>query len=1004
MTEVTWSIDDRAGSADVVLVTADDEPNSNLSDGSSKSITAGWPSFSVSVDSSGNVVIDPSAVGTEITYTLTASTVSAVSGYTIADTLAEGMTYVDGSFTATIETWDADGLNRTEQSATFDPTVSGNSFAGSLDLPGNSKATVTYQATITQEAVDALEATLQQQYDAYVASGKTDASWISANLSNTAVFNGDATHTATVSAGYSIPGVAKPQEGQGMTKSTSLAEGTTVATNEDGSLAEPLAITYTLGANLSQWDGSSANYTLDSNVVITDTLPDSQQWLDSDSDFLVASSTSNSGVTQFQRIESCPSATDFAPDAYVGTYCVDGQTLLINVGKDASTNLSIAVHAQLISTAGLPTGWTNISSAVAYSVQNIAVFSYEDGTGSHTPGRSTSTNIVDLGDTSEGVDNPNVFSKTVAQADQQIVISKGETAQIPYTFTINGVDVSQATITDAVDTNVFDVSDGAMAVTGQYAYWINLTAADFTVTVTDDGEISIQLSEAGIQTLQANGQSSPFTERLTVTLTLTTNPVQGKQTLEITNSATLSGANQQLTYRSSTSSSVTTYGDEAEVEKDIYNSTNETWVTSLSADYADGTLTDTTYVYRLSFIPHGSYTQVAARSVTDTLPDGLEFVGFVSASDVTSESNATLADQYLSNNLIASYDADSNTITVAQRDGTVLQSTNPSYAYLLVRVADPTSPDVIVNTFGNASATIVPAADGEYPLTIAKKDAENSNTVITDHSARFQVLGSDKETVVVDNIYVDNGYLMVGDTSDPQAITVTTPGTYWVKEIVAPSGYEASEDLYKIVVAEDGTSSVVTIFDEPAASSSSSPSVAPSSSAAPVSSGSPEPSDSASASGPASSSTPASPSAPASSSAPASCSSTPASSSAPVSSEPPSSSSAPLTSGSSEPSDSTSSSASVSSPAASSDAGTASAPASTTSGSATQDATGSTTSAAAEDVSGAASSSTGAASIWSLDNTSAVAGLGASVAGIGVLVTALGGLLIGIRRWRGARD
>ncbi|WP_300766537.1 prealbumin-like fold domain-containing protein, partial [uncultured Bifidobacterium sp.] len=75
---------------------------------------------------------------------------------------------------------------------------------------------------------------------------------------------------------------------------------------------------------------------------------------------------------------------------------------------------------------------------------------------------------------------------------------------------------------------------------------------------------------------------------------------------------------------------------------------------------------------------------------------------------------------------------------------------------------------------------------------------------ITDKSARFQILKSDKSTVAVDDVAVVDGFLRVKNANgDWVAPTVNTAGTYWVKEVTAPSGYEISDDLTQVTVGDD---------------------------------------------------------------------------------------------------------------------------------------------------------------------------------------------------------
>src|SRR5699024_12778956 len=94
-------------------------------------------------------------------------------------------------------------------------------------------------------------------------------------------------------------------------------------------------------------------------------------------------------------------------------------------------NVSIDVRALVTSLEGL-NSWTNEQGWDYYNIVNDASFSYRDGDPHHG---KAETELIDRGDTSEGVNDPEKFSKT-AQTDGTAYIDKGESLTIDYDFVV----------------------------------------------------------------------------------------------------------------------------------------------------------------------------------------------------------------------------------------------------------------------------------------------------------------------------------------------------------------------------------------------------------------------------------------------------------------------------------------------------------------------------------------------------------------------------------------
>lgn len=682
--EITWQIDGAESSVEVIVRDSGDQLE-NVTESFAKSATPGNLDSFVSVVS-GNVVLDPAVAGQEITYTLRVASPLDREGFAIDDQLPAGMDYVSGSFEGQLTTWDTEGLNRSTAAFAFAPTVTANAFHTEIDAAGPSILQLTYRATITDVA--AVQAALQAQYEALAGGSGT----FTTLLTNTASFGGTE-RSASVRLRGTVAG-ANPGSSFAKTADWSTRN---VTTDADGTLTPAVELTYTLKADLRQWTGEP-NFTLSRNVVISDVLPTQAQWATDDESFITAS-----GII-LTAAATCPDEDAFAADAFVGQYCVDGQRLLVNVGKDNTTNASVAVTARLTTTAGLTVGGTTtVEDATAYRWRNVADFHYRDG----SPFSQTrDVTVVALPDASEGLNDSSVFSKFGTATDA--TIDPGESVTMDYTFTLSegqGIDARDTHIVDYVDPTVFDLEDpSTVAVSGFYGGQA-LDDSHFETSSDADGNLVIELSQAGKAVVTEAGTDL----RYIVHITLTTRPFEGKVTTTITNRATLFGNDGTPLYWSSSSSEATSYGDEAEVRKRLYDPAAQDWVETLAAAMdGEGHLVDDIHVYRVQFIPHGSYGGVTIVPVEDLLPSAVEFLGFVQEGDVGTVASPSAGPVDIGGNLIASYDEQTRTVSISQKPGTTLDSSPEIATYFAVRVVDASAP--IVNQIANSSATIVPIA------------------------------------------------------------------------------------------------------------------------------------------------------------------------------------------------------------------------------------------------------------------------------------------------------
>ncbi len=691
---VTWN-DGEEHSIPVVFV-KDGDSHENVGDGFAKSVTPGNLDSFVEKDADGNYTgLDASIVNQDLTYTLTVNTPAGATrpdGFEVADLLPAGLGYVTPlAITATERTWDANGYNPVVGPRTF--VVDGstaNSFDGHVQgaLAGPSELTLTY--TVRVNDVDALDTALQAAFDARNgAPGNYEI-----NPQNTATFGTDSTATASVRLRGTVLGPCASCGG--FAKSGDL---TTVneLTREDGSLLDPVDITYTLRADLRPWDGHSPNFTLDDNVVIQDDLLTQASWT-TDAGFLTV--TGSGPIASLTQAASCPAtAAAFADDAFVGQYCVDGQRLLVNVGKDNTTNVTIAAKARLNTVAGLPTEGT-VEGGDRYRVRNTATYTW----GGSSQGTGNVDGYVVVPAAGGGaVDDASAFAKT---APGQLSAVPGQPLEVPFTFTVNtartGVPAASTTIVDHVDTRYFDLAPDLSNVTvsGGYTGGVSLTAADFTVT-RDGDDLAIVLSAAGeAKVTEPNGT-------LTVNLTLTTFAFDGKETIDITNRATLFGTGPDPLYESEVQTQGSSFGAESETRKHVFDRVTNggEWSQVVVADGESPI-----YVYRLQFIGHAGFGGVVIDPEQDVLPAGLEFVGFVDEADRATGAGAIPGPvDTAEGNLVASFDPDAGpqgTIVLAQQPGTTFPDGSTAEVFFAARIVDDRA--AIVNDFGNSSTTLLP--------------------------------------------------------------------------------------------------------------------------------------------------------------------------------------------------------------------------------------------------------------------------------------------------------
>src|SRR5699024_6269440 len=165
------------------------------------------------------------------------------------------------------------------------------------------------------------------------------------------------------------PAPPGPEPGNTFAKEASWQDRTveSTAVADDDTLSPALDITYTLTANLANLQGES-DFELGQDVIITDTLPAQAQWNTEADDFITATGLSLDQVTD---------CTGFAASSSAGDWCVDGQSLLVNVGQDTATDAAVEAKAQITTIEDLSEGGgAAVERSHPHQIRNDAAFNY----------------------------------------------------------------------------------------------------------------------------------------------------------------------------------------------------------------------------------------------------------------------------------------------------------------------------------------------------------------------------------------------------------------------------------------------------------------------------------------------------------------------------------------------------------------------------------------------------------------------------------------------------
>ena len=802
--ELVWGVNGEPSAYKVIVTTPDNKPE----------VTNTWSDKQVDVASlphtieDGKVVLDPAVLDQVFTYTVRVSSEQARE-VTLTDTLDSTLEFVQGSLSGDKVVRDENGMTPSEAPLGNLPDIGGTKFSHEFAAEANSLYTFTYKAKIAgPEALDQIRASLQSAYDEL---DKEAGGTYSTNLRNTATIAGGRENRFGGDLG-SVKAAPSPGTGKAFTKAVDPGN---VALDEKlvggAKLSPAIDLTYTLGADLTVFADFANNekHKLQRNLVIEDKLRDPVKWNTDAADFLslVDAAGAPVALTEAKGITQ-DFAQAIAADEYKFNYVIDGQNLFVNLGQDVSQKYTLTIKATL---SEMPTETVDGTLYLnKYRADNQALFTYADGKREDKWATTVISTPKDL--TGEVINDPQKFAKTTSGGTA--TVEAGTSIEVPYTFTVgaNIGDASGSSIVDSVDHDVFNVTEEnldaiAKTITGSYGAH-PLDGSKFTLELVK-GKLVIAPNAAfkAMVNEGAANADAPLLEAWTMHIKLPTHVLNGKQTLEIKNSATYEGHGLEYDLTSSSSTKASSYGDEMEVRKHVYAGKGK-FTTNFRAeiDEESGELLKDEFTYRVELEPHGTFDSMVF-DVEDVLPSQLEFLGFVAKADIDGDSyDKSSTYRIPGSSLTVNYDKPSNTLTIPKGD---LESGKTVSLFFKVKLVDYKKNIGVTNLIGTSGATITPT--NEYPLSLLKRDSVDASKLITDAGARFSVLKEDKTSVEISDLRVENGKIVTADGGTP---VVAKPGTYWLREDVAPAGYKKTDELLQIGFKADDSAKEVVLYND----------------------------------------------------------------------------------------------------------------------------------------------------------------------------------------------
>jgi len=347
--------------------------------------------------------------------------------------------------------------------------------------------------------------------------------------------------------------------------------------------------------------------------------------------------------------------------------------------------------------------------------------------------------------------------------------------------------------------------------------YVKLTSGDITSGSTKSNETIDKLSSSYLTYIKQNNISGTQMSTVGTTSTLTcqvgayliyptstTNvyaTMVGNVSLTVSNNEWSIEASEIVAKVSQASVSVTTGGDVSSTNENSYN-TGEVYTNTVNVTVpqypVNGTNTDITIT-----IDTADGTDFSGLDEVSVSSGDNEFTVKVDSSD---ENKATIVDS--NNEIIVTIEYDDSTgkITIVIDTTKVGDELEIEYKESLnkdeavaggsgnvdtVTLTYPTDP----YTNGTTNSSTAKATAYTYGLAVYKNDSESTSTMLS--GAMFDIYSDSNLTTKV-------GTTTLTDSSGKGTYFGLKAGTYYLKEVTAPTGYKLSSDKYTIIIGENG--------------------------------------------------------------------------------------------------------------------------------------------------------------------------------------------------------
>lgn len=562
------------------------------------------------------ITVDANRIeASRLSYSLTLETPEAVP-LNVTDQLDELLVYDSISFEMYVETWDANGWNKTKSIISSEYlAINGNSFTvNGYNLPANSKVTINYKAKIANPTL--FEEKLTNSLSDQKLNGKHGS--IQQILTNQAIINGE-TKQGDLKQNIEILGEKEATYPSGVV-TKSVDQTIAYVKKEENGDHIPLPLKYTISVDLTKFNQKGVK-PLTENLVVTDVLP---QGLSLDNNSIKVS-----GMTIKEGTVDTTNNT-------VGNYEITKTGFKLNLGKQPE-KYTITLDATITDIPEAMKEWGNNQAFDYYGFTNRVEGSANDFKEQAT----AKTTVIDRKGQNT-VNDEQLFKKSHRTEPEYAVI--GEPLKVFYTFEIPNysaekIDVSKSVLTDVIDTTSFDLTQGyKIHAEGNYQ-----NADSFITSNLENGTLTVEFDK----NMPDNMKKSYWK----ISIELTTFPIVEQSQSIIKNSATLEGTDTGITYSSSTQTSGETIGGELLVRKTVTGIDSKDYQKNyvLELDQHNNPK-QTEFNYKIDLIPQQDFKATKVLPIEDLIPKEVEFVGLLSGNDTDNVANPVNTESDYTNN------------------------------------------------------------------------------------------------------------------------------------------------------------------------------------------------------------------------------------------------------------------------------------------------------------------------------------------------------------------